>query len=795
MYSLKPKASLWRSHWPTAILFASLFMVHELGINGSLPGNFLNERMLPNLRRVTAFFTDIKFKLRGKQKPKSPVVVLEIDSASIESFGRWPWRRDLIAFLIDEIFKAGAKFVATDMFFSEPEKRVPDELLDILRHVQLGHLANDFETDPHMISVIDQYRKRLVLGWATESPCQPKLNGREKCNVLLPEAVASLPENFSNFSTGNFRYAVPFDPAQTPVSSAITVLANIPDYQKVAEHMGFVNSQRDPDGLIRRSSVTMIAGGKPFFSLPMEMAQLATNSPVDVSFDSGFGIESLKVGGHEIPVTRTGLMEINFRGGERSFPYVSARDLLSVTQCDGTNCPIAPQDKIAPLKDAYVFLGVSAVALSDITATPFDATMPGVEAHAMVLDNILSRDMLIPAAAEKKHWLAWGLIVLAMLFGATTFARVFRRLEALPALLLFTSSVAFIFLIDYAVLFKFYRNYALGFLYLEMLSVTSLLLAEKYILEERIKKRAEAKIIDQQQELLAESMAKFRMESELKTAQIVQNTLLATPHIEDDAVSVSSYYLPATECGGDLWDASLQGNQLRILIGDATGHGAPAAIVTAVAKSCFSTALSMSSMNDLTPDECLSLLNRVILSSCRGQLLMTMCLIQMDLDTGEVLVGNAGHENPYWLKAPGEVTAGELHVLPASEKESVAALVARGERLGYSGKSVYKLKTYQLNAGDSLVLYTDGIAEAKDRAGKEWGGRHLRKMLAEMNGRSVEEIRDELATQVLRHTQGMPQADDITFVVVRWNGRQPVITMDEKNNLIVVDLFAEKKAR
>ena len=335
MLSTKPKASLWRSHWPTAIFFATLFLIHEAGINGYLPGNFLNERMLPNLRRVTAFFTDIKFKLRGKEKPKSPVVVLEIDSASIESFGRWPWRRDLIAFLIDEIFKAGGKFVATDMFFSEPEKRVPDELLDILRHVNLGHLANDFETDPHMVNAIDTYRKRLVLGWATESPCQPKLNGRDKCNVLLPEAVASLPENFSNFSTGNFTYAAPFEAEKTPVSSAVTVLANIPEYQKVAEHMGFVNSQRDPDGLIRRSSLVMITGGKPFFSLPLEMAQLATASPADISFDSGFGIASLKVGGREIPVTRTGLMEINFRGGERSFPYVSARDLLSVTQCDG----------------------------------------------------------------------------------------------------------------------------------------------------------------------------------------------------------------------------------------------------------------------------------------------------------------------------------------------------------------------------------------------------------------------------------------------------------------------------
>lgn len=757
----KTKASVWRSHWPTGFFFALLFLFHEVGSNGYLPGSLFNEKILPALRRITAFSTDVKFKIRGKQKPKSPVVVLEIDSASIDAFGRWPWRRDLIAFLISEVFNAGAKFVATDMLFSEPEKRVPEELLDILRHVKLEHLAEDFETDPHMEHVINQYRDRLVLAWTTESPCQPYSVGNRRCPVLLPQALASLPDRFSDFSRGNFEYAAPFEPESTPIGSAVTVLANYDPFQKVAEHLGFVNSSRDPDGLIRRSSLVMIAGGRPYFSLPLEMAGLITKKPVDVTFDSASGIHSLKVGETVIPVTRTGVMDINFRGGERSFPYVSAKDLLSVTQCDGMNCPVAPQATIAPLKDAYVFIGVSAAALSDITATPFDATMPGVEAHAMVLDNILNGDMLVPVAAEKRHlWISF-LIACVMVFGARSFSRAFRRLEALPALLLITGSIAFVFFIDYQILFRFHRNYSLAFLYLELISVASLLLAEKYILEERIKKVAEAKVLDQQKELLAESMTKFRLESELKTAQIVQNTLLSTPQINSPAVSLCAYYLPATECGGDLWDASLQGNKLRILIGDATGHGAPAAIVTAVAKSCFTTLLRLRETEGLEPEHCLELLNKVVLSACRGKLLMTMSFLQIDLDTGEVVLGNAGHENPIWLRHPSS----------EHPQGGVQSLVARGERLGYHADSKYVVKRYQLSPGDTIMLYTDGIAETKDKAGKVWGGKQLKRILEGIESLPVDAIRDEVVTQVLRHTQGMPQEDDVTFVVLRWNGQ------------------------
>ena len=155
-------------------------------------------------------------------------------------------------------------------------------------------------------------------------------------------------------------------------------------------------------------------------------------------------------------------------------------------------------------------------------------------------------------------------------------------------------------------------------------------------------------MVNRVKELIQQSAQKVRMEEELKTAQLVQSTLLTSPEINSDSVKLVSHYVAASECGGDFWDAYIRGSKLTLAIGDATGHGAGAAIVTAVAKSAFSTLNSVYPVS-LLPEQFLYMLNKAIYRSTRGKLLLTMCILQIDLITGEVLVGNAGHESPLFL--------------------------------------------------------------------------------------------------------------------------------------------------
>src|SRR4051812_11479825 len=97
----------WLLQIPITILFVFAFWVTEAGIQGELHNKWLRDRFFPHFRRFSGVFTDWKFNFRGPRPPKSKVVIIEIDSPSIERLGRWPWHRDVTAFLIDKAFHAG----------------------------------------------------------------------------------------------------------------------------------------------------------------------------------------------------------------------------------------------------------------------------------------------------------------------------------------------------------------------------------------------------------------------------------------------------------------------------------------------------------------------------------------------------------------------------------------------------------------------------------------------------------------------------------------------------------------
>ncbi len=290
------------------------------------------------------------------------------------------------------------------------------------------------------------------------------------------------------------------------------------------------------------------------------------------------------------------------------------------------------------------------------------------------------------------------------------------------------------------------------------------------------------------QNLIEESTEKARLEDELETARLVQSTLLTPPTVQSDAVEMDSYYLAATECGGDYWDARITGNLVTVFIGDATGHGAPAAIVTAVAKSCFATLSSVYEETPLAPEQLLRELNRIIYASCRGKLLMTMCIIQLNLETGELLIANAGHESPLCLR--GTALSLESDSADKKRKTKVEVFFSRGERLGFTPDASYEVERAQMNVGDTILLYTDGISEGKSEAGKEWGERALKKSFGSAEGLPLNRIKQAITSQFDEFTQGAVQEDDVTFVLFRWTQQMAASTRQEER----VDLAQEETA-
>jgi serine phosphatase RsbU (regulator of sigma subunit) len=259
-------------------------------------------------------------------------------------------------------------------------------------------------------------------------------------------------------------------------------------------------------------------------------------------------------------------------------------------------------------------------------------------------------------------------------------------------------------------------------------------------------------------DLMSETASKARMENELKTASLVQSMLIRPAELPEDVVSVDSHYVPASEIGGDFWDAYQKGNLITVLIGDATGHGAAGAIVMAVAKSCFAS-LNNSQTDFLRADELLRRMNKVLYQCCQGKLLMTMFILQIDLTSGKALFANAGHEAPLMVRAKTPTEEG---------KTEVEALFSRGERLGFSPDSEYVSTKTKLELNDTVLLYTDGVSEIKNKDGKAWGERALKKVFLSQATEPVSKIRANLASSIESYAGSVALEDDVTFVILRW---------------------------
>jgi adenylate cyclase len=482
------KAKFWLIELPIIFFFVGCFLITEMGWEGLLGQDFLREKVYPALSRPTNFLTDQKFKFRGPVPPKNKVVVVEIDSPALETLGRWPWHRDVMSFLIEKTFEAGAKVVGLDVVFSEPDQRVPSELVEILKNNNMANLIDQFETDRQLGDVFKRFSDRLVLAWTTEQSCQPLFEDAKSCPVNDPAMATFYPPEMEKFSIQNFETTRPFDSTKVPMVSFITPIANIPAYNQVASHLGYLNAFLDPDGYIRKTSLIIFANGKPYPSLPLEMARVGLGDQIELKLDANQTVKSLKFqkSARSLPVSPLGALQINFRGPGSVFHHVAALDVLSDkdTLDDPLNQRLTGQSKKEIFKEAYVLIGISAIGVFDMRQFPFEANAPGVDGHANVLDNILSGESMV----HNTEYFGVPLMIALMFVLGLGLAYGIGHLGALQGIGLFLGLMAAIAILDFKILFQANQNWNTVFLYFELFLTFLVTFAARYFQEEQDKK-------------------------------------------------------------------------------------------------------------------------------------------------------------------------------------------------------------------------------------------------------------------------------------------------------------------
>ena len=218
-------------------------------------------------------------------------------------------------------------------------------------------------------------------------------------------------------------------------------------------------------------------------------------------------------------------------------------------------------------------------------------------------------------------------------------------------------------------------------------------------------------------------------------------------------IDCSGRLAPTRAVGGDFFDFYLVDDRhLAISIGDASGKGIASAMFVDVARS----ALKSEGTKTTDPGLTLGGANRLIAADNETMMFMTTFYGILDLQTGDLTYANAGHLPPYLLKHPDAVR--QLAATP-------------GVPLGVLEEYAFEPLHIRLAPGDAVILYTDGVTEAADRADGLFGEQRLEEVLAGHSTDSCGSIVDRVFDSVQRFADGAPQADDIAVLVVRYNGR------------------------
>jgi phosphoserine phosphatase RsbU/P len=256
--------------------------------------------------------------------------------------------------------------------------------------------------------------------------------------------------------------------------------------------------------------------------------------------------------------------------------------------------------------------------------------------------------------------------------------------------------------------------------------------------------------------LVERMVAEEQLRLELELATEVQQRLFPSNPPSSDSIELAGFCQPAHGVGGDYYDFLLFNNeQTGIAIADVSGKGISAALLMSIVQASLrSQALADDAGYRMrrSPAELVSTLNQLLCLSTGAENYVTFFYGQFDARTRLLTYVNAGHNPPFLIQA---------------RNSYCTRLVQGGSVIGLFKHFRYEQETIQMYSGDLLVAYTDGVTEAVNSAGEEFGEARLQEALMSAAHLSVTELRGEILRLVQEWCSGVPQHDDLTFVALK----------------------------
>lgn len=257
--------------------------------------------------------------------------------------------------------------------------------------------------------------------------------------------------------------------------------------------------------------------------------------------------------------------------------------------------------------------------------------------------------------------------------------------------------------------------------------------------------------LDRLRQLAGQIKAKQEMDKSLEMAQKRQRRMLPTiPKLQ--GIDFHAFYQPATNLSGDFYDfIHISPTQIGIALGDVSGHGIEAGIIMGMAKK----ALQIYAQGKTNPKDPLSLTNTDLATDLDGETFVSACYGILDTGARKFSFARAGHNPPYLINPARTPTITEI---------KPNGMVIGVDKTGKRFPSVLQEQIIDLQQGDLLMYYTDGVVEAPNPEREEFSEEKLKELLLRNHAHPVAAIIENVVDSVMTHIGTREQEDDITLI-------------------------------
>ena len=653
-------------------------------------------------------------RMMPRDRDAEPVIVVGIDSQSLVKYGQWPWPRDTMADLVRTVLAGNPHALGIDIVFAEPDRFAPQALA---KRFPTLDLARAGDPDRKLAAALAGGPTVLaVVGLANDLP------GSRQPHKPLPVLSGNDPRT------------------PMPLTGFPSALASLPELERAAAGEGLINATLDgrrsttERGVLRRIPTLALIGEQPFLSLPLEMVRVALGEAGKVVVDTGAdGMAAIRIGDYTLPIQANGELILH-HGRAKSSYYLSAADVLA---------GVYPADTFT---GRFVLIGFNSTGLQDSTVTPLGELVPGVDIHAQIIESLLSG-----TALKRPSWMPL-LELASLLIGGLLLIAAVPNLRPRYATLTFVGLALLLIASGYAAFATGRWLFSGLSIVLLLAPVFMALLSVTLIAADARRRNAEAQL-----QLSREAAA--RVEGELDAARRIQVGLLPDParcFAGETRFAVAALLEPAHVIGGDYYDCfMLDARRLCLAIGDVSGKGIPASLFMAISKTLAGTLTR--SHDDL--GEALRALQRELNRDNPEYQFVTTFIGILDVDSGVLEYACAGHDAPLLLRRGA--------VSPIATRE------IGGPPLGALDGYPFASARQQLERGDLLCLFTDGVSEAGDRQRMFGTERLAATLLATAADAPLAARATAIRDAVRRFEAGQPPFDDLTILLAEWYGQPP----------------------